>query len=271
MKACRVKFGAKNIKTSFGAGVKIIFLGTGRFRDIILERIFRAGHKPVSTQYEDIKKIRPDLVIVANFGKILPKDILAVPRYGCLNIHPSLLPKYRGSTPLQSAILNGDKETGVTIILMDEKIDHGPIISDAKLKIPALPAGRQNSKLTYQHLHDELADLSAELLVKTIPKWMRGEIKLKIQDESKATYTKIFTREDGKINWKKPIDYIERQVRALNPEPGTYTLYKGKALKILETDIQNNKLIIKRVQLAGKKPMSFEDFLRGHQDYVKLF
>ncbi len=244
--------------------IKIILLGTGKFKDIILERIFRAGYKPVSTQYQDIKKIKPDLVIVANFGKILPKDILAIPRYGCLNIHPSLLPKYRGPTPIQSAILNNEKETGVTIILLDDKIDHGPIISNTKYKI-------QNSKITYQQLHDQLANLSAELLVKTIPDWIGGKIKPMPQDESKVTYTKIFTGEDGKIDWKKPIDYIERQVRALNPEPGTYTLYKGKILKILETEIKNNKLIIKKVHLAGKKPMSFEDFLRGHQDYVKLF
>jgi len=251
--------------------VKIIFLGTGEFRNIILKELCRAGYQLVSTQYKDIKKIKPDLVIVANFGKILTKDILAIPRYGCLDIHPSLLPKYRGPTPIQSTILNGDKETGVTIILMDEKIDHGPIIANSKLKIPALPASGQNSKLTYQELHDKLANLGAKLLIRTIPKWLKGEIEPASQDESEATYTEIFTREDGRIDWKKPIDYIERQVRALNPEPGTYTLYKGKILKILETKIQNNKLVIKKVHLAGKKPMSFEDFLRGHQDYVELF
>ncbi len=244
--------------------VKIIFLGTGEFRNIILEELCQVGHQPVSTRYKDIKKIKPDLVIVANFGKILPRDVLAIPRYGCLNIHPSLLPKYRGATPIQSAILNDDKETGVTIILMDEKIDHGPIISNSKFKI-------KNSKLTYRELHNELAKLGAKLLIETIPRWIKGKIKPRLQDESEATYTKILTWEDGRIDWKKPIDYIERQVRALNPEPGTYTLYKEKILKILETEIQNNKLIIKKVHLAGKKSMSFEDFLRGHQDYVELF
>jgi len=243
--------------------VKIIFLGTGKFRNIILEELCQVAHRPVSTQYKDIKKIKPDLVIVANFGKILPRDVLAIPRYGCLNIHPSLLPKYRGATPIQSAILNDDKETGVTIILMDEKIDHGPIISNSKFKI-------ENSKLTYRELHHELANLGAKLLIETIPRWIKGKIKPRLQDESEATYTKILTWENGRIDWKKPIDYIERQVRALNPEPGTYTLYKGKILKILETEIQNNKLIIKKVHLAGKKSMSFEDFLRGHQDYVEL-
>lgn len=208
----------------------------------------------------EILNLKPDLIVVAAYGQILPKEILEIPKYGCLNVHPSLLPRWRGPSPIQYTILNGDKKTGITIILMDEKIDHGPIVAMSNAKC-------QMSNVTYKELHDKLAELGAKLLIETIPKWIKGEIKPKPQDESKATYTKILTREDRKIDWKKPIDYIERQVRALNPGPGTYTLYKGKILKILEAEIQNNKLIIKKVNLAGKKPMSFEDFLHGHQDF----
>ena len=208
-----------------------------------------------------IENYRPDLIIVAAYGQILPKEILDIPKYGCLNVHPSLLPKYRGPSPIQAAILNGDNEAGVTIINMTEKVDAGPIISNSKFKI-------QNSKLTYKELHDELAKLGAKLLLKTIPEWIAGKIKPKTQDETKATYTKIIKKEDGRIDWKKPAEYIERQVRALNPWPGTYTFYKSKILKILKTEIINDKLIIKEVHLAGKKPMSFEDFFRGHNDYA---
>ncbi|MBU2634871.1 methionyl-tRNA formyltransferase, partial [Patescibacteria group bacterium] len=204
-------------------------------------------------------------VIVASYGKIIPKKILEIPKYGCLNVHPSLLPKYRGPSPIQTTILNGDKKTGVTIILMDEKIDHGPIISNSKFEI-------RNSKLTYGELNVKLAKLGVKLLIETIPKWIRGEIKIKPQDHSKATYTKILKREDGKIDWSKSAQEIERQVRAFNPWPGTFTFIKHKnktlRIKVLEADIsKDNKLIIKKLQPEGKKAMSFEEFKRGYHDF----
>jgi len=274
--------------------LKIAFVGTPEFGSIVLEGLINAGYKPVlvitapdkpvgrkqiitpslvkitaqnykikiGDRISNIMESGPvDLIIVAAYGQILPKNILDIPKYGCLNIHPSLLPKYRGPSPIQATILNGDAEIGVSIVKMTEKLDAGPIVAKSKIQNP-------KSKITYTELHDQLADLGAKLLSKTIPDWITGKIKPQAQDESKATYTKIIKKEDGRIDWKNTPEYIERQVLALNPWPGTYTLYKGKILKILKIEIINNKLIIKEVQPEGKKPMSFEDFLRGHQDYV---
>jgi len=246
--------------------MNIIFLGTGEFGTTILQGLVKNNYKPILVHdFKKTEKLKPDLVIVASYGKIIPKKILEIPKYGCLNVHPSLLPKYRGPSPIQTTILNGDKKTGVTIILMDEKIDHGPIISNSKFEI-------RNSKLTYGELNVKLAKLGVKLLIETIPKWIRGEIKIKPQDHSKATYTKILKREDGKIDWSKSAQEIERQVRAFNPWPGTFTFIKHKnktlRIKVLEADIsKDNKLIIKKLQPEGKKAMSFEEFKRGYHDF----
>ena len=203
---------------------------------------------------------KPDLIVVASYGQILPKELLNIPKYGCLNVHPSLLPKYRGPSPIQGAILDGEKETGVTIMLMDEGIDTGPILSQRKTAIGL----NENSR----ELHDRLAVLGAELLIDTIPDWIEEKIKLLSQNEDEATYTKILTREDGKIDWQKSPEELDRQIRALNPWPGVYTVHKGRRIKILKARLEKNKLIVERVQLEGKKPIDFQDFLRGHPDYA---
>lgn len=279
--------------------MKIVFLGTPEFGAVVLERLCKANLKPVlvvtapdkpvgrkhiltpppakiiAERYK-IPIIQPknildskfqildsDLVVVAAFGQILPKEILEIPKYGCLNVHASLLPKYRGPSPIQCAILNGEKETGATIILMDEKIDHGPILTQRKTTI--------GSNETQKQLYDRLAILGAELLIDTIPDWLRGKIRVRCQDEKRATYTKILKREDGKIDWRKSAQEIERQIRAFDPWPGSYTIYKGKILKILKAEVSENRLIIKEVQLEGKRPMSFEDFLRGHPNAAAKF
>ena len=236
-----------------------------------------------------IKNYEPDLIIVAAYGQILPKEILDLPKYGCLNVHPSLLPKYRGPSPIQAAILNNDEETGVTIMKMDDKIDHGAILASEKRKA-------KSETLTYLELHDELAKLGAEILIKTIPDWVAGEIKPQTQDETKATYTKIMEKQDGKIDWTKSAEEIERQVRALNPWPSAYALDNDKKMiKILkagtltqtesspagepgktfqatneEIAVQTGKdyLIIKELQPEGKKPMPSAAFLRGHPDFI---
>ena len=258
--------------------IKIIFLGRGLFGEIILKGLISAGYRPIlADDFKKIKILEPDLVVIASYGRIIPREILKIPKYGCLNVHGSLLPKYRGPSPIQTAILNGDKETGVTIILMDEKIDHGDIVANSKFN----PA-KCGTKFTYEQLLKELASLGAKLLVETIPKWIAGEIKPKPQDEKKATYTKIIKKEDGKIDWSKPADEIERQIRAFNPWPGTFTFWKKNnkviRVKILEAEVsqptadqpkagKDNKLIIKKLQPEGKKPMTFEDFKRGHPDF----
>ncbi len=257
------------------------------------------------------KNYKPDLIIAAAYGKIIPKEILEIPKYGCLNVHPSLLPKYRGPSPIQTAILNGDKETGTTIILMDEKIDHGPVVANSKFQILSLrEISRRETitKITYRELHNKLAKLGLELLVDIIPKWIAGKIKPKPQDEKKASYTKIIKKEDGKIDWSKPASQIERQIRAFEPWPGTFTKIKNssrilrdkaqndnlkyKILKILEADILKtdadkkvgevfltddkklavqtgqNCLILRKLQIEGKKPMTAQEFLLGHSNII---
>ncbi len=255
--------------------MKIIFLGTGEFGTTILQGLIENGYKPILLyDFEKIEELKPDLVIVASYGKIIPKKILEIPKYGALNVHPSLLPKYRGPSPIQTTIINGDKKTGVTIILMDEKIDHGPILAQQEWKIPnsndQIPNKSQipMTKITYEELNKKLAELGVKLLIEIIPKWINGEIKAKPQDDSKATYTKILKRENGKIDWSKPDREIERQIRAFNPWPGTFTFIKHKnktlRIKVLEANLKNKKLIIKKLQPEGKKPMTFEEFKRGY-------
>ncbi|PKL72657.1 methionyl-tRNA formyltransferase [Candidatus Kuenenbacteria bacterium HGW-Kuenenbacteria-1] len=236
--------------------------------------IFQPENIKDQKNIELIKKMQPDLIIVASYGQILPKEILEIPKFGCLNIHASLLPKYRGASPIQSAILNNDKETGITIILMDEKMDTGKIISNTKIKI-------QNND-TSQILHDKLAHLGADLLIKTLPKYIQ-EVKkiikfwkkehqknltikqidfinplfislnssLKKQNESNASYTKILKKEYGKIDWTKSAQEIERQIRAFSPWPGSFTKFKDKKLKIFQVKI------IQRLNHCNLQPDNF--------------
>lgn len=212
-----------------------------------------------------------DLAIVVGYSKILPKETIDLPKYGVLNIHPSLLPAYRGPSPVQSAILNGETETGVTIMQIDEEVDHGPILFQAKYQIPPDAYGPQ--------ITQELFRLGAELLIQIIPDWLNGKITSQPQNHAQATFTKKFTWPDGRIDWSQPAEKIYNQIRALNPEPGTWTTWKPgfqvKILKILKvypphqgsTLIQGRTLDLPVIPLEvrpeGKKTMSFEDFLRG--------
>jgi len=296
---------------------KIIFLGTPEFGAIILEGLVKNNYSPIlvvtaldkpvgrkqvltpspvkiiaekyritllqSIKVSSIKyqvlSIKPDLIILAAYGQILPKEILEIPKFGCLNVHPSLLPKYRGASPIQAAILNGDKETGITIILMDEKMDHGKIVSNIKYQV--------SSNIIYEELSKELAELGAKLLIEIIPKWINNKIEAQSQDESKATYTKIIKKEDGKIDWSKPAEEIERQIRAFYPWPGSFFFWKKNnkilRVKILEADVLKSEdpkqfcvkcgkdyLSIKKLQLEGKKPIKINEFLRGHHDFNPL-
>ncbi len=332
-----VKVGNKKTDSDF----KIVFLGTPQFAVPILEKLAQSDYKPIAVfcasdkpvgrkqiltppptklvaQKYDIpifqpdrtsdfrlqtSDLKPDLIISAAFGLILPKDILDSPKYGCLNIHPSLLPKYRGASPIQAVILSGNSETGVTILKMDKNVDTGPIIASQKIQLSP-------PRLTTPELSQNLSELGAQLLVKILPDWLTGKITPKPQDEFQASWTKIIKKEDGLISWRKPAAEIERQVRAFIPWPNSYTIFpyyspneaphllasEGRVekpkLKILEADISekntnkrpgeifltdanelaaqtgNGVLIIKKLQLAGGKPMNAQDFLRGHRDIV---
>lgn len=243
-------------------------------------------------------QVTADLFVVASYGKIIPDVILQMPRLGALNIHPSLLPKYRGPSPIQTAILNGDKETGVTIIKLDEEMDHGPVIADFRFKI-------SDSRLGYKELHDQLAETGAELLIKILPDYLAGKIKHAAQDDTKATFTKIISKDDAKIDWKKSAQEIDRIVRAYSDWPVAWTMLEGKRLKIYEAapvsvipaseppaslslkrgeesrewiagqvrDGKEGKIVIRTgagllelcsLQLEGRKKMTAEEFVRGY-------
>ena len=232
--------------------------------------------------FDRIKKIKPDLAIVVAYGKIIPKEILGIPIYGFINVHGSLLPAYRGASPIQSAILNGDEETGITLIKLDEEMDHGDIISKSKCQI--------SNNDTYESLSQKLAISGAELLIKTISDYIAGKIKLTEQSHTEATYAGIIKKEDGKINWLKSAEEIERMVRAFYPWPTAWTIWNEKTLKILEAITSNgdNKktgevflknselaikcgvgvLVVKKLQLEGGKILTAKDFLNGHKNFV---
>ena len=230
--------------------------------------------------------------VVASYGKIIPKEILDIFPKGILNVHPSLLPRWRGADPIRAAMLDGDKKTGVTIMLVDEKMDHGPILESRILNL-------ESRKYNYTELKKELAELGGKLLIETIPKRLAGEIESKEQDHSKATYTKKIIKEDGHINWNEPAEIIERKIRALNPWPGTYTFCNGKRIKILEgwlelgsnhfwqepssnqvvgrvfrhddrfgINCKDGASLVKKLQMEGKKIQSATEFLNGYPNII---
>lgn len=278
--------------------MRYAFFGTPEFAAIILEKLIQAGMPPallvcnpdrpfgrkkiitappvksliLKHESWNIKLLQPetldesfklqvssfklDFAIVAAYAKILPKEIIELPRLGTVGVHPSLLPKYRGATPIQSVILSGEEETGTTLFMLDEKVDHGPILAKSEI--------RMSESETYESLHSKLAELSGNLLVETLPKFVKGEIKPQIQNEKEATYTKKFKAEDGYIDPDilrqaqdgtrpgKTIE-IEREIRALNPEPGVYTIQNGKRVKLLEAELSDGKLKLKKIQVEGRK------------------
>lgn len=200
-----------------------------------------------------VGKLKPeiektDFAVVAAYSKILPKEIIALPRHGTIGVHPSLLPKYRGPTPIQSAILAGEKETGVTLFLIDEKIDHGKIIAQEKYLI------QKNDN--YSKLEKKLAEIGANLLIKNLQNFLDGKIMLRIQNENEASYTKKFTANDAYVNLEKDDPrIIMRKIRALNPEPGVYTFQNKKRVKLLDAELKGEILKPTKIQVEGKKPL----------------
>ena len=233
-----------------------------------------------------IAGLYPDLIIVAAYGQILPQSVLDIPIKGCINVHPSLLPKYRGASPIASAILSGDEFTGISIMQMDAGMDTGPVLARAAVRIAPWD--------TTGSLTGRLSQVAARLLQEVLVRWVRGEIEPQPQDEAAATYTRQFTKEDGEIDWRQPAADIWRQVRAFNPWPGCYTAWRGKQLRIIEAQplpdmeageagrvvalakgtaafgVQTGQgtLGVLQVQLEGKRTMSAEEFLRGQREFT---
>ena len=238
-------------------------------------------------EVERLANLKPDLILVAAFGQILPRSVLDIPRFGCLNIHPSLLPRFRGATPIPSAILSGDKETGVTIMLMDAGMDTGPIVTQIIVGI--------EPDDTTESLSGRLSQAGVRLLGETLPLWFDGSLKAQPQDGSKATYTAPISKEDGLVNWQLSAEEISRRVRAFYPWPGCYTFWQGKSLKILEAtplhkertqtpgkvialtsgqpatvgvETEDGVLGLLRVQLEGKRALTAAEFLPGQRNFV---
>lgn len=230
---------------------------------------------------ETLKEIDPDIIIVAAFGQIIPKEILELPKFGCINIHASLLPKYRGAAPIQQAVIDGEKESGVTIMQMGEGLDTGDMIS--KIIIPLAQDETGGS------LFGKLAQAGAELLIKTLPSIEQGTAEREKQpEESPTPYAAMITKQMGLMNFSKPAEELERLVRGMNPWPSAYTFINGKTLKVWKCKVSREQtdaipgtvfltdkegihvacekgtLILTEVQLEGKKRMDTEAFLRGY-------
>ncbi len=211
------------------------------------------------------ENIRPELGILASYGEIIKQEVINLFPQGILVIHPSLLPKYRGASPVPEALKNGDTVTGVTILKMDAKMDHGPIVAQFKENI--------HPSDTSDVLRDRLFAKSAEVLIETIDPYIQGKIKLKKQDDEAATFTKLVTRQDGFIDLSVTDGVkAERFIRAMFPWPGAWTLLRSKGaaegqakrLKILKAHLEDNKLILDEVQLEGKGPVSYKQFKEAY-------
>lgn len=252
--------------------------------------VFQPKTIKAEAEIHRIKELKPDLIVVIAYGQIIPPAILDIPQYGCLNVHASLLPKYRGASCLNAPILNGDDKTGVTIMKMDAGMDTGPIIRQVELAL--------NGTETLENVHDSLSALGAAALAPTLKDWINNKIKAKVQNEEQATYVKILNKEDGLIDFNSNATKIERQIRGLNPWPGTYFEYqsntsKNKILvKILKVDHEiiklktarpghfflykgqlalgcgQDALLILILQLEGKKAVSGPEFINGHPDMI---
>jgi methionyl-tRNA formyltransferase len=234
---------------------------------------------------EQLHTWNPDIIIVAAFGQILRKDVLTLPFHGCVNVHASLLPRWRGAAPIQAAILNGDPITGVTIMQMDPGIDTGPILSQRSLEISG-----DDTSLT---ISQKLAVLGAELLIDTLPGYLQGTTSLIIQDENLATYAPMIKKEEGILDFSNTSTYLANMVRAYIPWPGTYTIWQGQVFKVLRAhavsisdsafpqqigrrtvyqglpafSTQDGYLVLDEVQPAGKKPINAKSFLQGARNW----
>lgn len=303
---------------------KIIFFGTPRFSEIILDSLInshfniigvftksdqKVGRRqewqktPVKilaernsipvfeplkldkSVIEQIKQLAPNMLITAAYGKIIPQEILEIPKFGPINVHPSLLPEFRGPSPIQNALLAGKKETGTTIMLMDAGIDTGDILSQKKIAI------NNNEKLP--ELSEKLAKLSAQLLLETIPSWIAGKINPQKQNSAQATSCRLIEKEDGRINWHESAQMIYNRFRALYPWPGIFTAWNGKKIKLLKINFSENNteknyqkgevfridkniavqagqgiIFLEELQFEGKSPVKIIDFINGHKNFI---
>ena len=225
----------------------------------------------------ELEALAPDLIVVVAYGQILPKSVLEIPAHGCINVHASLLPKYRGAAPINKAIIDGETETGITTMYMDVGLDTGDMLVKKTLAIgPEETAGE---------LHDRLASLGRETMEETLRRLCAGTLQREVQDDEQSTYASMMKKEDGRIDWNRSAQEIHNHVRGLDPWPGAYTTINGELLKLAETSPEaaeglagsviaadkngvcvacgSGSLRIQQLQLAGRKRLAAADFLRG--------
>ena len=304
---------------------RVVFMGTPSFAVPILDALLRSGYEVVAVYTQpdrvagrgrqifltpvkrlaleheipviqpdtlksgetlrELADFRPELIVVAAFGQILPQEMLSLPSFDCLNVHPSLLPRHRGSSPVAASILCGDERTGVSIMLMDAGLDSGPILAQQEVAI----ASKDDTGL----LTSRLAQVGVELLLGTLPAWLEAKIEPQAQDEGKASYSRLIRSEDGEMDWQLSAVELWRRTRAYNPWPGCYTWWQGRRLRVREAVplketaegqvgtvvplpppisagvITGQKLLgLCQVQLEGKRQMGAGDFVRGQRAFI---
>ena len=231
---------------------------------------------------EGLRAWAPDLIVVAAFGQILKPEVLDLPRFGCLNVHASLLPRWRGAAPINAAILNGDEETGVTIMKMDVGLDTGPMLAKRSIRLT-----RDD---TAGSVTEALSHLGADLLIETLPRWIVGEIQPQVQDDARATYAPMLKKEQGRLDFTRDMNELERRVRAMNPWPGAFMEFDAAILKIHRAHVEPGEasagqrlvvqgqpavgagggmLVLDEVQPAGKRAMSGKSFLAGARNWAE--
>ena len=229
---------------------------------------------------EELKDYRPDIIVVAAYGQILPKEVLELPKYGCVNVHASLLPRLRGAAPIQRAIIEGDEETGVTIMQMSEGLDTGDMLAKESIKI---------GTMNYSMLHDALAEIGARLMVHTLDLIEEGKISPEPQDDSKSSYAEMVFKQEGKIDFTRQPEAVERLIRGFDPWPGSFCEYEDMVMKlwkaqplcentgkepgtIIEVSARGIKiacgdgtLLVSEIQIPGKKRVAVSEYLKGNQ------
>ncbi|SHE60145.1 methionyl-tRNA formyltransferase [Clostridium fallax] len=279
------KFGVKAVFTQpdrpKGRGKK---LAMSPVKEVALENNIPV-YQPISIRkepevIEKLREMKPDFIIVVAFGQILPKEVLEIPKYACINLHASLLPKYRGAAPINWAIVNGEKVSGNTTMLMDVGLDTGDMLLKNQIEI--------TDEMTAGELHDKLMESGSSLLVETIEKMVKGEITPIKQEDDKSCYASMINKDLAKINWKDDALTIHNLIRGFNPWPIAHTLYGDKAMKVYESEVANGKtdkepgtilevskkgievatgsgiLLIKKVQFPNGKPLTIEQYLNGN-------
>lgn len=233
--------------------------------------------------FNRLKNYQADLFVVVAFGLIIPEKVFSIPKFGAINVHPSLLPKYRGASPIQSAIFNGDKSTGITIMKLDAGMDTGPIIDQVQVQLAP--------DETTPTLTAKIMQLGPDYLIKTLDSYIQGRLTPQPQDNSKAIVTKQLTKKDGQIDWSLPANKIENQIRAYQPWPGSYTFFNKSKIDILSAKVipssdlpapgtvlsQANYICVStgqdvlkliKIKPASKNEMTANDFIRGHKDFI---